>query len=61
LGLDAVPMEGCDTTILNSEFDLAERGFTASFIVAVGYRAESDFNASLPKSRLTVDEIIEMV
>ncbi|MFI3315460.1 MAG: oxygen-insensitive NAD(P)H nitroreductase [Rikenellaceae bacterium] len=59
LGLDAVPMEGCDTKILNSEFDLIAKGFTASFIVAIGYRSESDFNAKIPKSRLSIDDIIE--
>ena len=61
LGLDALAMEGCDMNILNEEFGLIEKGFTASFIVAVGYHADSDFNATLPKSRLDIDEIIEMV
>lgn len=61
LGLDALPMEGCDMNVLNEEFGLIEKGFTASFIVAVGYHAQSDFNAALPKSRLDIDEIIEIV
>lgn len=61
LGLDALPMEGCDTKVLNDEFQLIAKGFTASFIVAVGYHAETDYNARLPKSRLSVVEIIEEV
>ncbi|MFI3266453.1 MAG: oxygen-insensitive NAD(P)H nitroreductase [Rikenellaceae bacterium] len=61
LGLDALPMEGCYTKVLNQEFRLLEKGFTASFIVAIGYRSDADFNASLPKSRLDIDEIIEVV
>ncbi|MFI3305757.1 MAG: oxygen-insensitive NAD(P)H nitroreductase [Rikenellaceae bacterium] len=61
LGLDALPMEGCDMKVLNEEFGLIEKGFTASFIVAVGYHAESDFNATLPKSRLAMDEVIEVL
>ena len=61
LGLDALPMEGCDMNVLNEEFGLIEKGFTASFIVAVGYHAQSDFNAALPKSRLDIDEIIEVI
>ncbi|MFR9503755.1 MAG: oxygen-insensitive NAD(P)H nitroreductase [Rikenellaceae bacterium] len=59
LGLDALPMEGCDLKVLTEEFGLIEKGFTASFIVAVGYHAESDFNSMLPKSRLAISEIIE--
>ena len=61
LGLDALPMEGCDMNVLNEEFGLIEKGFTASFIVAVGYHSENDFNAALPKSRLDIDEIIEVI
>lgn len=59
LGLDALPMEGCNTKVLNEEFGLINMGFTASFIVAVGYKTETDFNAKLPKSRLPQAEIIE--
>ncbi len=61
LGLDALPMEGCDTKILNEEFGLIEKGFTASFLVAIGYHSELDYNFKLPKSRLSQQEIIEMV
>ncbi|TKB48834.1 oxygen-insensitive NAD(P)H nitroreductase [Ferrimonas sediminicola] len=57
LGLDALPIEGLDTRVLNQEFDLLEKGYTAVAMVALGYRKESDFNASLPKSRLTEQEI----
>lgn len=52
LGIDAVPIEGFDARILDSEFGLREQGFTSVVIVAIGYRSESDFNAALPKSRL---------
>ena len=61
LGLDALPMEGCDMNVLNEEFDLIKKGYTASFIVSIGYHAETDFNAALPKSRLDMNEIIELV
>lgn len=61
LGLDALPMEGCDPKALNEEFDLIDKGFTASFIVAVGYHLGSDYNATLPKSRLSMDEILEVL
>ena len=52
LGIDAVPMEGVDTKALDEEFGLREKGYATLAIVSLGYRAESDFNAKLPKSRL---------
>lgn len=61
LGIDAVPMEGIDQTILDTEFDLNARDLTAVTAVALGYRADTDFNASLPKSRLTVDDIFTLI
>ncbi|MFR9620589.1 MAG: oxygen-insensitive NAD(P)H nitroreductase [Rikenellaceae bacterium] len=61
LGLDAVPMEGFDAKTLGQEFGLIEQGFTASLIIAIGYHAESDFNVHIPKSRLAMEEIIEVL
>ena len=56
-GIDATPMEGFDRDLINQEFDLAEKGLKASVIVSLGYRSETDFNAKLPKSRLS-DEVV---
>ena len=61
LGLDAVPIEGVDINTLNEEFGLLEQGYTAVAILALGYRAKDDFNATLPKSRLTEDEIFTVL
>ncbi len=61
LGLDALPMEGFDSKILNEEFDLIDQDVTATVLVAIGHHKESDFNAVLPKSRLPQHETIEMV
>ncbi len=61
LGLDTLAMEGADMKVLDEEFGLREKGFTSVFIVAVGHHAEDDFNASLPKSRLSQNEIIDEV
>ncbi|GAA3520146.1 oxygen-insensitive NAD(P)H-dependent nitroreductase NfsB [Aquimarina addita] len=57
LGVDAVPMEGIDVKALDEEFGLREKGYTALVMVGLGYRAEDDFNANLPKSRLPEQEI----
>ncbi|WLR46613.1 oxygen-insensitive NAD(P)H nitroreductase [Halobacillus litoralis] len=61
LGIDAVPMEGLDMKALDTEFNLREKGFTSCVVVSLGYRASTDFNAPLPKSRLNKAEIIEQV
>lgn len=61
LELDAIAMEGLDMKILDAEFGLREQGYTSTIVVAVGYRKATDFNATLPKSRLSKDEIIEHV
>ena len=61
LGIDAVPMEGIDQAILDAEFDLNARDLTAVTAVALGYRADSDFNAGLPKSRLAADDIFTLI
>ncbi len=61
MGLDALPMEGFDMKVLNEEFKLREKGYTASFVVSVGYAKDTDFNKKLPKSRLDKNEIIERI
>ena len=58
LGIDTTPMEGIDTDALDKEFGFAEKGLKSLCIVSLGYRAEDDFNADLPKSRLPLEEII---
>ena len=61
LEIDAVPLEGINQAVLDAEFSLNERDLTAVTAVALGHRAESDFNASLPKSRLPADEIFTLI
>lgn len=48
-------------TVLDQEFGLAEKGYRAVAVVALGYRAEDDFNAKLPKSRLENEVIFTKV
>lgn len=63
LGIDACPMEGIDAKILDKEFGLAEKGFTAITAVSLGYGLETDFNipTKTPKSRLPFEEILTVV
>lgn len=58
LGIDAVPMEGADLQALDEEFELRSKGYTAVAVISLGYRSEDDFNADLPKSRLSEASII---
>jgi nitroreductase / dihydropteridine reductase len=52
MGIDACPMEGFDSAILDSELNLTARGLRSVAIVALGYRHPDDSNAKSPKSRL---------
>ncbi|WP_373331951.1 oxygen-insensitive NAD(P)H nitroreductase [Thiopseudomonas alkaliphila] len=61
LGLDAVPLEGIDQVVLDQEFDLNAKDLTAVAAVALGYHADSDFNAKLPKARLAEEEIFTLI
>ena len=53
LEIDATPMEGFDQKILDAEFGLNEKGLTSLVLVSFGYSSPADFNAGLPKSRMT--------
>ena len=55
LGVDATPMEGFDAAALSEEFDLKAQKLTPVVLVSLGYHADNDFNAKLPKSRLQAD------
>lgn len=61
LGVDATPMEGIDKAALDAEFGLHERGLGSLVMVCFGYRAQDDFNATLPKSRLTEEQVFTFV
>lgn len=61
LGLDAVPMEGFDPKVLDTEFDLSAQGLKAVVLVAIGGHAVDDFNYALPKSRLPEEEILTVI
>jgi len=61
LKIDACPMEGFDSHILDEELGLNEKGFTALVVVGLGYSSADDFNARLPKSRLPTELVITRV
>lgn len=61
LGVDAVPMEGMDFSILDKEFSLTENGLVPIAMVPLGYHSADDFNAGLTKSRLPEEQIITVI
>ncbi len=59
LRIDATPMEGIDTDLVNEEFKNELDGYQCDVALAIGYRhPKEDYNAKLPKSRLSLDRIL---
>ncbi len=61
LGIDATPMEGFDVRALDAALGLREKGLTGVVLVSLGYKSDKDFNAALPKSRLSQDEVFTFI
>ncbi|HQQ59745.1 MAG TPA: oxygen-insensitive NAD(P)H nitroreductase [Kiritimatiellia bacterium] len=61
LGIEACPMEGFDTGMLDAELGLNAKGLSAVAIVTLGYRSSDDWNARLPKSRLPDERIFTAI
>lgn len=61
LGIDATPIEGFDSRVLNEQLGLRENGLTSVVVAALGYRSSEDFNAKLPKSRLPAVLVISEI
>lgn len=59
MGLDSVIMEGFDPKVLNEELQLGAN--TPVLIIGLGKKADDDYNAALPKSRLDQDLIIDLI
>lgn len=57
-GIDATPIGGFDEAILTEELGLTEKNLIPSIIMTLGYRSDVDFNAKLPKSRLSQKDVI---
>jgi len=59
LKIDATPMEGIDTDLVNEMFSEELAGYQCAVALAIGYHhPDEDFNASLPKSRLALEDIL---
>ncbi|WP_372862269.1 nitroreductase family protein, partial [Pseudoalteromonas sp.] len=62
LGIDTTPMEGVDAQLIGEEFASELDGYVCDVALALGYHdAEEDYNAKLPKSRLSKEQIIQVL
>jgi len=59
LKIDSTPLEGIDTDRVNEEFNRELGNYRCDVALAIGYHhREEDYNAKLPKSRLTMKDIL---
>lgn len=62
LGIDSTTMEGVDSELIGSIFEKELDGYVCDVALAIGYHhSEEDYNASLPKSRLPAEEVIQVL
>ena len=57
----AINMEGFDFKRLDEELGLWAQGLISLVLVALGYRDEADFNADLPRSRLSAAKVFTYI
>jgi len=59
LKIDFTPMEGIDIDLVNEEFNKELDGYQCDVALAIGYHhPQEDYNATLPKSRRNLDNIL---
>lgn len=62
LRIDSTPMEGIDTGLVDLVFKEELDGYHCDVALAIGYHhSDEDYNASLPKSRLSLDNILKRI
>lgn len=59
LKIDSTPIEGLDIERINKEFAKELEGYQCDMALAIGYHHPTeDYNASLPKSRLSLENVL---
>lgn len=59
LGIDSTPMEGVDPELIGSIFEKELAGHVCEVALAIGYH--QDYNHGLPKARMHMDDVIEVL
>lgn len=62
LGVDSTTMEGIDVEMVSELFSEELGGYQCDVALAIGYRLpEEDYNLSLPKSRLAMEQVLQVI
>ncbi|MDN3681019.1 nitroreductase family protein [Vibrio tapetis subsp. quintayensis] len=62
LGIDSTPMEGVDAEMISEIFQQELGGYVCDVALAMGYHdASEDYNVGLPKSRLTAEQVLQVL
>ena len=61
LKIDSTPLEGIDIDLVNKEFAKELEGYQCDVALAIGYHHQEDSNASLPKSRLSLESVLTRI
>lgn len=62
LGIDSTTMEGVDSELISELFKEELDGYQCEVALAIGYHhKEEDYNAALPKSRLSREEVLTVI
>jgi nitroreductase len=59
LGVDSCPMEGFMPAKYDEVLELEKEGLTTAVLLPLGYRAEADRYAELPKVRFKAESVVE--
>ncbi|KHT40882.1 nitroreductase family protein [Vibrio sinaloensis] len=62
LGIDSTPMEGVDPELIGQIFEQELDGHVCEVALAIGYhQGGEDYNHGLPKARMHMDDVIEVL
>ncbi|MGS0680140.1 NAD(P)H-dependent oxidoreductase [Shewanella sp. 125m-7] len=62
LGIDSTTMEGVDSELIGELFKEELGGYQCDVALAMGYHhSEEDYNAALPKSRLAMEDVLQVL
>ncbi|WP_299806957.1 NAD(P)H-dependent oxidoreductase [uncultured Shewanella sp.] len=62
LGIDSTTMEGVDSELIGEIFKEELGGYQCNVALAMGFHhSEEDYNAALPKSRLAMEDVVQVL
>ncbi|WP_299002217.1 NAD(P)H-dependent oxidoreductase [uncultured Shewanella sp.] len=62
LGIDSTTMEGVDSEMIGKAFEKELKGYQCDVALAIGYHhIDEDYNVNLPKSRLSTEDVLQVL